>query len=245
MALYALGDTHLSLSVNKPMDVFGGVWENYVNKLAEGLSVLTAEDTLILCGDTSWALSFDEVRADFAFLESFPGRKLLLKGNHDYWWTTAAKMRRFFAEQGFNSLDILHNNAHLYGDKALCGTRGWFFEEDDHGTHDEKVFLRECMRLEASLRAGLKLLGLSEPYEFPLPQDISARLFVFLHYPPLYEGYRCDEIVAILDRFGVSQCFYGHLHGPAHNRAIEGEYRGIDYHLLSADYINFQPYKIL
>ena len=111
MALYALGDAHLSFSANKPMDVFGGAWEKYIEKLTQGLSVLTAEDTLVLCGDTSWALNFEEAEADFAFLNAFPGRKLLVKGNHDYWWTTAAKMRRFFSDQGFDTLEILHNNA--------------------------------------------------------------------------------------------------------------------------------------
>ena len=243
MALYALGDTHLSFSVDKPMDVFGGAWESYTEKLAQGLSVLTGEDTLVLCGDISWALSFDEAREDFAFLDRYPGRKLIVKGNHDYWWATAAKMRRFFDEQGFNSLDILHNNAWLYGDVALCGTRGWFYEEDSQqGSHDEKVFLRECARLEASLRAGMKLLG-AEGGE-PSPA-LGESLLVFLHYPPLSEGYRCDEIVDILTRFGVKRCFYGHLHGPAHNRAIEGEYRGVGYRLVSADYVDFQPVRVL
>ena len=243
MALYALGDTHLSFSANKPMDVFGGAWENYTQKLTEGLSVLSEEDTLVLCGDISWALTFEEADADFAFLNAFPGRKLLVKGNHDYWWSTAAKMRRYFAQQGFHSLDILHNNAWLHDDMALCGTRGWFYEEDNHrGTHDEKVFLRECGRLEASLKAGLKLLG--APDGEPSPA-LGERLLVFLHYPPLYEGYRCDEIVALLTRYGVRQCFYGHLHGPAHARAIEGEYLGIRYTLLSADYVGFRPVKIL
>ena len=244
MALYALGDTHLSFSADKPMDVFGGAWDNYVEKLKKGLSVLTGEDTLILCGDTSWALTFAQAEADFAFLNAFPGRKLLVKGNHDYWWATAAKMRRFFAEQGFHTLDILHNNAWLYdGAYALCGTRGWFYEEDSHqGTHDEKVFLRECGRLEMSLKAGLKLLGAPDGQPSP---ELGEKLLVFLHYPPLYEGYRCDEIVALLTRYGIKQCYYGHLHGPAHRRAIEGEYHGIHYTLLSADYIRFQPVRIL
>ncbi|MCL2747485.1 MAG: metallophosphoesterase [Oscillospiraceae bacterium] len=294
MALYALGDTHLSLSAGKPMDVFGGAWENYMDKLARGLGVLTDDDTLVLCGDTSWAKSFPEARDDFAFLNAFPGRKLIVKGNHDYWWSTATKMRRFFAEEGFHTLDILHNNAWLHGDVALCGTRGWFYEEDNshQGTHDEKVFLRECIRLKASLDAGRKLLGASagDPGH---PEsgagggvgvggadgngvdgdggmdgadgngmdgdggvggaggngmdgdgDPDGELLAFLHYPPLYEGYRCDEIVDILTRYGVRRCFYGHLHGPSHQRAIEGAYRGIDYRLVSADYTEFRPFRI-
>ena len=153
MALYAIGDTHLSLSSDKPMDVFGGGWTGYVEKLREGLSVLEPGDTVVLCGDLSWGMSLEEARRDFAFLSSFPGRKLLLKGNHDYWWTTAAKMDRFFQENGFSSFQLLHNNSHLYGDIALCGTRGWFYEEE-RGGHSAKIFNRELIRLEASLKAA-------------------------------------------------------------------------------------------
>ena len=122
MALYAIGDTHLSLGADKPMDVFGGAWAGYQEKLTQGLSVLRPEDTLVIAGDVSWGMSLEESEADFAFLDAFPGTKLLLKGNHDYWWNTAAKMERFFAEKGFSSLRILHNNCHYYGDVALCGT---------------------------------------------------------------------------------------------------------------------------
>lgn len=197
MALYAIGDTHLSLSSDKPMDVFGGGWTGYVEKLREGLSVLEPGDTVVLCGDLSWGMSLEEARRDFAFLSSFPGRKLLLKGNHDYWWTTAAKMDRFFQENGFSSFQLLHNNSHLYGDIALCGTRGWFYEEE-RGGHSAKIFNREPIRLEASLKAA----GEREKY-------------CFLHYPPLYQGYRCQEILDLLHRYGVTRCFYGHLHGGA------------------------------
>ena len=146
MALYAIGDTHLSLSSNKPMDVFGGGWEGYVDKLQKGFAAVGPEDTVVLCGDLSWGMSLEEAKKDFAFLDALPGaRKLLLKGNHDYWWNTAAKMNRFFAESGFSTLRILHNNCYEYGGYALCGTRGWFYEE----TGDQKVFKRELIRLEA------------------------------------------------------------------------------------------------
>ena len=151
MALYAIGDTHLSLSSNKPMDVFGGGWEGYVDKLQKGFAAVGPEDTVVLCGDLSWGMSLEEAKKDFAFLDALPGaRKLLLKGNHDYWWNTAAKMNRFFAESGFSTLRILHNNCYEYGGYALCGTRGWFYEE----TGDQKVFKRELIRLEASLKAA-------------------------------------------------------------------------------------------
>ena len=224
MALYAIGDTHLSLSCNKPMDVFGGNWENYVDKLLEGFSVVEPEDTVVLCGDLSWGMSLEQAEADFAFLDQLPGRKLLMKGNHDYWWTTAAKMNRFFEEKGFHSFSLLHNNCHFYGDVALCGTRGWFFEE--HG--DPKVFNRELIRLETSLKAA----GEKEK-------------ICFLHYPPRYQGYICQEIVDLLEKYQVTACYYGHLHGGSHRLAMEGMFNSVEYHLVAADYLDFRPKKIL
>ncbi len=229
MALYALGDPHLSFASAKPMDVFGGRWENYVEKLREGLSVLREGDVLVLCGDLSWAMSLREAAADFRFLDSFPGEKLLVKGNHDYWWNTASKLNAFFAEEGVTSFRLLHNNCHFYGDLALCGTRGWFYEEESGGAeHDRKIMNRELMRLEASLKAA----GEKEK-------------LVFLHYPPLYGDYRCGELLAILQRYGVRQCFYGHIHGPGRRLAVEGEREGIVFKLVSADHVDFKPWKIL
>ena len=224
MALYAIGDTHLSLASDKPMDVFGGGWEGYVDKLREGFAQVEDGDTVVLCGDLSWAMGLEEGREDFAFLNSLPGRKLMLKGNHDYWWTTAAKMNRFFQENGFASLNILHNNCYEYGAYALCGTRGWFYEE----TGDQKVFRRELIRLEASLKAAGERPKLC-----------------FLHYPPCYQGYVCREIIELLERYGVERCFYGHLHGGSHRLAVEGSQGGVDYHLVSADFVGFRPKKIL
>lgn len=154
MALYVIADLHLSLGADKPMDVFGGRWEGYMDKLRAGLAVIGPEDTTVLPGDLSWALGIEQAKEDFAFISAIPGRKILLKGNHDYWWTTAAKFYKFCAEQGFSDMEILHNNCHFYGDIALCGTRGWFYEEDKGGTHDEKVFRRELGRLETSLKAA-------------------------------------------------------------------------------------------
>lgn len=223
MALYAIGDTHLSLASDKPMDVFGGSWEGYVDKLREGFAQVEDGDTVVLCGDLSWAMGLEEGREDFAFLNSLPGRKLMLKGNHDYWWNTAAKMNRFFQENGFASLNILHNNCYEYGAYALCGTRGWFYEE----TGDQKVFRRELIRLEASLKAAGERPKLC-----------------FLHYPPCYQGYVCREIIELLERYGVERCFYGHLHGGSHRLAVEGRYGQVDYHLVAADYLGFRPQKI-
>ena len=220
MALYAIGDTHLSLASDKPMDVFGGGWEGYVDKLREGFAQVEDGDTVVLCGDLSWAMGLEEGREDFAFLDSLPGRKLMLKGNHDYWWNTAAKMNRFFQENGFASLNILHNNCYEYGAYALCGTRGWFYEE----TGDQKVFRRELIRLEASLKAA------------------GERPKLCLTH--CYQGYVCREIIELLERYGVERCFYGHLHGGSHRLAVEGRYGQVDYHLVAADYLGFRPQKI-
>ena len=227
MAVYAIGDTHLSLGSDKPMDVFGGGWTGYVEKLKEGFSAIDPEDTVVLCGDLSWGMSLEEAKQDFAFLNDLPGKKLLLKGNHDYWWNTASKMNKFFQENEFHTLSILHNNCGFYGDVALCGTRGWFYEEE-RGEHSAKVFNRELMRLEASLKAA----GEKEK-------------ICFLHYPPVYQGYCCKEIVELLKKYEVKRCYYGHLHGGSHRFAVCGERDGIHFELIAADYLRFKPEKIL
>ena len=226
MALYAIGDLHLSLTADKSMEVFGPAWENYVDRIRESLSVLTEEDTLILAGDTSWGMSMEEAEADFRFLDQFPGRKLLVKGNHDYWWNTVSKMNRFFEEKGSRTLDFLHNNCFFYGDLALCGTRGWFLEEEQK-PHNAKVLNREVLRLEASLQAAE-----------------GRPIWCFLHYPPLYQGYQCPEILETLKKYPVEQCCYGHLHGPVIRRRMEGERDGTLFSLISADYLGFIPKKI-
>lgn len=224
MALYAIGDLHLSLGADKPMDVFGSRWEGYMDKLRQGLSVITAEDTTVLLGDLSWAMSLQEAEPDFAFMAAIPGRKIILKGNHDYWWTTANKFYTFCREKGFENLWILNNNCYFYEDTALCGTRGWFFEAERSAQHDEKVYQRELMRLETSLRAA----GEHEK-------------ICFLHYPPLYRGYECPGVLELLERYGVSQCIYGHLHSDSHKLAITGDKNGIFYRLAAADYTDFRP----
>lgn len=228
MALYAIGDLHLCLGAPKPMDVFGGAWMGYMDKLKEGLSCIGPEDTTVLLGDLSWAMDLQEAQADFSWINAIPGRKIMLKGNHDYWWSTAAKFQKFCQENGFSDLNLLNNNAYEYEGVAICGTRGWFFEEDRSGTHDEKVFRRELMRLEASLKAAGEKPKL-----------------VFLHYPPRYKGYECPEILALLEQYEVRRCFYGHLHGGSHRLAMEGQWDGVDFRLVSADYLNFQPMRVL
>ncbi len=228
MALYAIGDLHLCLGAPKPMDIFGGEWVGYMDKLKDGLSIIREEDTTVLLGDLSWALSLEEAKDDFAFINEIPGRKIILKGNHDYWWSTAAKFRKFCVENGFTNMEILNNNHFRYADCAICGTRGWFYEEDRSAPEDEKVFRRELIRLESSLKSAGEL-----------------QKIVFLHYPPYYKGYRCEEILELLNKYEVRRCFYGHLHGPSHTLALEGLWDGIDYRLVSADKISFCPVKVL
>ena len=228
MSLYAIGDLHLSLGGGKPMDVFGGRWENYVEKIKEGFSTLKEDDVTVLCGDLSWAMGIGAAREDFRFIGALPGKKILLKGNHDYWWTTAARAFRFFEGNGIEGLSILHNNCLFYGDTALCGTRGWFYEEEKGDGHDKKIMARELLRLETSLRAA----GEREK-------------FVFLHYPPKYGFYECEGILALFERYAVRRCYYGHLHGAARGAAFEGTHRGVSYKLVSADHVYFIPQKVL
>ena len=228
MALYAIGDLHLSLGADKPMDIFGGAWTGYMDKLREGMSVITEQDTTVLLGDLSWALDLTNAKADFAWIDRIPGRKIILKGNHDYWWSTAAKFYKFCQENGFSNQFILNNNHYEYEGYAICGTRGWFFEEERSSDHDGKVFRRELLRLEASLKSAGDLPKL-----------------VFLHYPPRYKGYECPEILELLKKYEVRQCFYGHLHGASHGLAMEGLWDGVQFRLVSADRLNFRPFKVI
>ena len=228
MALYAIGDLHLCLGAPKPMDIFGGAWVGYMDKLKEGMSVIRPEDTTVLLGDLSWALDLESSAADFGWIQEIPGKKIILKGNHDYWWSTAAKFEKFCREHGFQDMSLLNNNCYAYEDFAICGTRGWFFEEERSGAHDEKVFKRELLRLEASLKAA----G-------------DRRKLVFLHYPPRYKGYECAEILKLLEAYGVRRCFYGHLHGGSHKLAMEGQWDGVEFRLTSADYLGFKPYPVI
>ena len=311
MALYAIGDLHLSLGTNKPMDVFGPRWANYVERIRENFSKLNDDDVIVIAGDISWGMSLEQSLPDFQFIDALPGRKILLKGNHDYWWGTASKMKKFFAEHDITTLDILYNNAFFYGDHAICGTRGWFYEEDAAGTHTGKMLAREALRLEASLKAaegkpiycflhyppiyqGYKcpeMLELLDKYEVErdilynnaffygdhaicgtrgwfyeedaagthtgkmlarealrLEASLKAAegkpIYCFLHYPPIYQGYKCPEMLELLDKYEVERCYYGHLHGYTHRRAFEGMREKTEYALIAADYVAFQPVKI-
>ena len=224
MSLYAIGDTHLSLGTDKPMDIFHG-WDNYFERLESNWKkLITDEDTVVILGDVSWAMKLENAAEDLAFINSLPGQKLILKGNHDYWWNTMSKMNGFLEENSFSTIKFIFNNAYRVGDYSICGTRGWFF--DDTQQHSEKVVKREAARLEASVKAGKELGG--EP-------------LVFLHYPPVSISQICEPIYDVLLREGIKHCYYAHLHGQAVNFAFTSEKDGIKFELLSADYLKFCP----
>ena len=242
MSLFVLGDTHLSLGVpGKPMDIFGG-WENYMTLIeTHWKRLIQPEDTIVLAGDISWGMTLEEAKADFAFLHALPGTKIILKGNHDYWWNSMKKMTEFFAENGFDSLRILHNNCYAYEGFGICGTRGWVNipgetnakgeSANESVSGDVKVLRREEQRLRVSLQAA-KSQGL---------QPIA-----FLHYPPIYWNNRNELMLNALHDFGVKDCYYGHLHGSVtHARAEKNTVDGITYHLIAGDYLQFVPEKIL
>ena len=212
------------------MDIFGGAWVNYREKIVRNLKKLTDDDLLVIGGDLSWGINLSQALADFALIDSFPGKKLLIKGNHDLWWETVGKMKRFFEENNIKTLDFIHNNCYIYDDTAICGTRGWFFEEERSEEHDKKMLNRELMRLEQSL----SLAAERDP----------AEICCFLHYPPIYGSYRCEPIIELMRKYGVGRCFYGHLHGRGHNLARQGLIDGIEYRLISADFTAFTPIEI-
>ncbi len=228
MSLFVIGDLHLSLGCDKPMDVFGGRWENYIQKLNEGFSLVKDGDTTVICGDLTWGMTLDEAEEDFRYIHRIPGRKIILKGNHDYWWSTANKAKTFFAEKDIDSIDILNNNCFFYEDIAICGTRGWAAEGNVSREHDKKMTDREVLRLEASLKAA----GDREK-------------IVFLHYPPKMLGYECTPMLELMERYGVKKCYYGHLHSAGRAAAFEGESHGIRFRLISSDHLLFIPLKIM
>lgn len=228
MALYTIGDLHLSFAKDKPMDIFGAKWDKHTEKIERGFAALTEDDVTVICGDISWGVGIEETRPDFLFIDSLPGRKIVLKGNHDYWWTTASKTGRFFAENNIKTIDVLYNNSYRYGEYAICGTKGWFYEEEKDSEHDAKIMRREIMRLEASLKSAGDLKKL-----------------VFLHYPPVFQNYRCEEILELFKKYEVRLCCYGHIHGKGCSAAFNGWMNGTEYKLVSADFVNFTPVRIL
>ena len=228
MALFAIADTHLSLSTNKSMNVFSG-WDDYVERLERHWrELISDEDTVVIAGDISWGMNLKQAKEDFAFLNSLPGQKLIFKGNHDYWWTTRRQMDLFFAENSFDTLRIVHNDAVVVDDRyAICGSRGWFFDAEEDA--DKLVLLREVGRLRTSIKAA---------------KETGYTPLVFLHYPPRYADQICPEILSVLHEEGIRYCYYGHVHSNGIRMAVQGEVEGINYRLISADALHFCPILI-
>ena len=228
MSLYVLGDLHLSFGVDKPMDIFQG-WGNHVERIEKNWrEIISQDDTTVLAGDTSWGMKLEETLLDFRFIDSLPGKKIILKGNHDYWWDTKTKIERFFSENGITSVSVMHNNAFLVDNFSICGTRGWFY--DAQGSQDAKVINREAGRLKTSIEAAKKLGG---------------EVIAFLHYPPVFADKECPEMMNVLLEYDIKKCYYGHLHGKkTHSLAAVGNYRGIEFKLISCDYTQFKPIRV-
>jgi len=229
LALFTIGDLHLSLGTEKPMDVFGGGWVNYVDKIKTGFQAVGPEDVCVLCGDISWGMSLEESLEDFKFIDALPGRKIILKGNHDYWWNTVTKIKNFFDKHNIVSIEILHNNCFFYNDVALCGTRGWVPDSEYTAEQNKKISDREAMRLQASLQYA----------------GNAKEKICFFHYPPRFKNTVCDDIVSLMEEYNVSSCYYGHLHGEGHGFATQGQVDGIEYGLVSADFLDFVPLMVL
>ena len=230
MSLFVIGDVHLSFSdPSKTMSVFAG-WQDYQEKIEKNwLELIKPEDTVVLAGDISWGMSLQQALPDFKFIQELPGEKIILKGNHDYWWTTMKKMEDFLAAEGLDSMKILHNNHYRYGNYGICGTRGWVNMPGE--VQDEKVLRREVQRLETSIQSALK-------------EDLEP--IVFMHYPPIFATNFNYDILEILYRYKIKDCYYGHIHGrSAHELCVTNTYDDVNFHLIAGDYLQFVPEKVL
>lgn len=230
MHIYAIGDLHLSGEPpTKPMEIFGEHWLGHKEKIKQHwLETVTENDTVIICGDISWAMNLEGAAQDLDWLAQLPGRKLLLRGNHDYWWTSLAKMQKRFGEH----FEFLQNGCIMLGDIAVCGTRGWILPSAENFTpEDEKIYKREAIRLELSLQAAVK----EEP----------ASIITAFHYPPLFAPTEQTAFTELLEKYNVQHCVYGHIHGENHVITFEGERDGINYKLVSCDTQDFRLYKII
>ncbi len=224
MALYTIADIHFSSSGEKAMDIFDG-WHDYQNKIINNWKeIIKPEDMVVLPGDISWAMGLENGLDDFKLIDSLPGTKYLLKGNHDYWWSTKNKMDNFFRDNCLNTINIIHNNSAVYGEYGICGTRGWMLET--YTAEDEKIVLREAQRLETSILDAI---------------NKGKKPIVFLHYPVVYGELIAGKILDVLLKYNIEECYYGHLHGKSQGYAYDGEFLGINFKLVAADRLNFTP----
>jgi predicted phosphohydrolase len=238
MALYAISDLHLAMSIEKPMDIFGARWANYMEKLKENWRrIVKDEDYVIVPGDISWATYLEQAYEDFKFMHELPGRKIISKGNHDYWWTTKSKLDKYINENGFTSISFMHNNSYRIGNAAVCGTRGWEMPgEIGFSSEDVKIYQRELQRLELSLKDAQSKMSAGTGSE-----ENGATLIAALHYPPYNSKGEFSGFLEIMKKYGVKLCIYGHLHGEACRDAVEEVVDGIVFRLVSADHLGFAP----
>lgn len=234
MAIYTIGDLHLSFRENKPMDIFGANWKGHEEKIKKDwIEKVTENDLVILPGDFSWATYLKDTDKDFEYINKLPGKKLLLKGNHDYWWTTVTSMRKFLEQNEFKNIDFIYNNAYEFDNYVFVGTRGWGQAEDEES---KKMLKREAARLELSIQSGIKQYGKEK------------EIIVFMHYPPITHvniiKNELNEYVKIMKKYNIKKCYYGHLHSTSIKEAVEGEHFEIDFKLVSADGLDFKLWKI-
>lgn len=230
MSIYAISDLHLSFNTNKPMDIFG--WNNYEEKISQDWRTnVKEEDLVLLTGDFSWEMKLENTYKDFQFINNLPGKKLLLKGNHDLWWTTLKKMREFLKEKEFNNIDFIYNNSYEFENYIIAGTRGWNLVSEN--IDDKKIKDRELLRLENSIIDGIRKYGEDKP------------IIVCMHYPPLLKELKNSEFTKILEKYNVKYCLYGHLHGKSHMNVFDGNYNNVAYKMVSCDYTGFKLIKII
>lgn len=230
MSIYAISDLHLSFNTNKPMDIFG--WNDYEEKISQDWRTnVKEEDLVLLPGDFSWEMKLENTYKDFQFINNLPGKKLLLKGNHDLWWTTLKKMREFLKEKEFNNIDFIYNNSYEFENHIIAGTRGWNLVSEN--IDDKKIKDRELLRLENSIIDGIQKYGEDKP------------IIVCMHYPPLLKDLKNNEFTKILEKYNVKYCLYGHLHGKSHINVFDGIYNNVNYKMVSCDYTGFKLIKII
>lgn len=230
MSIYAISDLHLSFNTNKPMDIFG--WNDYEEKISQDWRTnVKEEDLVLLPGDFSWEMKLENTYKDFQFINNLPGKKLLLKGNHDLWWTTLKRMREFLKEKEFNNIDFIYNNSYEFENHIIAGTRGWNLVSEN--IDDKKIKDRELLRLENSILDGIQKYGEDKP------------IIVCMHYPPLLKDLKNNEFTKILEKYNVKYCLYGHLHGKSHINVFDGIYNNVNYKMVSCDYTGFKLIKII
>lgn len=241
MSIFTIADLHLSTldSTDKSMEIFGKRWTGYIDKLKSNwLKLVKDEDTVIIPGDVSWALTLEEARSDILFLDSLPGKKIIGKGNHDFWWCTMKKHTAFFEKIGVKTISFLYNNAHETDKYIIAGTRGWYHDEvavnTPNDTDFDKLTNRETLRLKMSLDGAMRIKSTSPEKE----------ILVFMHFPPFWNGKESEPIMNLLAEYGIKRLFYGHIHGN-YTVAPEFLYKDIRMCIVSADYLNFIPKIIL